>query len=76
MGITSAIFSKETIASKLLSFIILDHRVFFFLLHQMEEGKGEDERRGTSDRALAMQTSAWCDTLVIVMNLLRYIKCT
>ena len=47
MDITSAIFSKEILASKLLSFVLLDRYVFFFLLHQMEGGKGEDEGRGT-----------------------------
>ena len=34
----------------------------------------EDEGRGTRDRALAMWESGWCDTLVVLMNLLRYIR--
>ena len=39
MEISSIIFSKEIIASKFLSFALLGCRVFFFLLHQVEEGK-------------------------------------
>ena len=31
------IFSKEILASKFLSFVLLDRHVFFFLLYQVEE---------------------------------------
>ena len=40
----------------------------------MEEGKGEDKDGGNGGQALAMQESDSCTTLVIVINLLRYIS--
>ena len=46
-----------------------------FLLHQVEEGEGEDEGRESGGRALAVQESDWCDALVVMMNLLRRIRC-
>ena len=49
--------------------------VFFFLLHQREKGKREDEGRGDGGRALAMREPGWCVTLVIVMNLFCHIRC-
>ena len=41
----------------------------------MEEGGREYEGGGTSGRALAMRESDWYDALIIVMNLLRCIRC-
>ena len=72
MDITSAIFSKEILSSKLF-FVLLDRHVFFFL-HQMEERKEEDEGGVIGCQALAMQESGSCDALVVVMDLLRYIR--
>ena len=46
----------------------------FFLLHQMEEGKGEDEGGGDGSRALATLESIQCVILVIMMNLLWHIR--
>jgi len=41
----------------------------------MEEGKGEDEGGGNGRRDLTMRESSLCDTLIVVMNLLRHIRC-
>ena len=65
--------SKEISASKFSA--LLARHVFFFLLHQMEEGKGEDEGGGNGGRTLVMQKSSWSITLVVMMNLLRHIMC-
>jgi len=75
MKSTSTIFSKETSTSKLLSFGLLDHHVFLFLFHQMEEGNGEDKGGETGGRVLAVRESGWCNALVIVMSMLRCIRC-
>jgi len=40
----------------------------FFFLHQMVERKGEDEGERNGGRALAMQESDLCSTLVVMMN--------
>ena len=71
MGITSAIFSEEPFLQSS-SLRLLGRHVFFFLLDQVEEGKGEGQGKGGGGRALVMWESNWCDTLVVVMNLLRY----
>ena len=70
MKITSSIFSEEPLLQNFLFFVFLDRHVFFFILHQVEVGKGEDEGGGDGGRALSMQESGWCATLVVVMNLL------
>jgi len=41
----------------------------------VEEGNGEDEGGKTGGQTLAMRVSDWCATLVVAMNLLRYIRC-
>ena len=41
----------------------------------MEEGKRENEGEGNGVRALFMHVSGSCNTLVIMMNLSRYIRC-
>ena len=58
MDITSAIFSKEILSSKLF-FVLLDRHVFFFL-HQIKEAKGEDEGEGDGGGVLAMWETGWC----------------
>jgi len=49
---------QGNLASQFLFFVLLGCHVFFFLLHQMEEGKGEDEGGGTGVLALAMRESS------------------
>ena len=69
MKITYVIFSEEPLL-QFLSFSLLDRHIFFFLLHQMVEGKREGEGGGTSCQALGMRESGWYATLVVMMNLL------
>jgi len=64
MKITFVVFSKEILASKLLSFVMLDRRVFFFLLitwRKEMEGRQKRNRWSCSHRA-----GVW---------LVRYISC-
>ena len=46
MEISSAIFSKKFLLQIFSSLLLLGHRVFSFLLHQMEKENGEDEGGG------------------------------
>ena len=46
----------------------------FFLHHQMEEGKEEDEGEGDGGQALTMREYGWCVILVVMMNMLRNIR--
>ena len=41
----------------------------------MEEAKGEDKGGGIGGRALVVRESDWRDALVVVMNMLRCIRC-
>jgi len=55
------------------NFVLLDCHVL--ILHQMEEQNRADEGGGTGGLALSMWESDWCDVLVVVMNLLRCVRC-
>jgi len=62
--------SKEILTLKS-SFLDLLGHVFFFLLHQVERMKLEE----LVVRLSLCRESDWCTALVVVMNILRYIRC-
>ena len=62
------IFSKEIFASNF-SYFFCWIGMSFSLLHQVEEGKGEDEDGGNGGRALDVRETDWRNMLVVIMRL-------
>ena len=73
MDITSAISSLRNSYFKI-SLLCSTGSPYLFFIHQMEEEKGEDEGGGNGGQDLAMRESSWRATLVVMMNMLRYIS--